>query len=84
MSIWEIINTFGWPIGSLIVAVMAYHFEWIVSGKRFRRVERERERLLRVALGTTRVGERSASVAQRALDVLARQKGEADDDDDGD
>lgn len=77
---WSIADKYGLPIAMLIFAVLSLYFDLVVSGRRYRQVLRERDQLFRLAVGTTRVGERSASVASRALDVLARQQGEAEDD----
>lgn len=78
MDLWTLVEQFGLPIGMLLFAVTAYHFDLIVSGSRYREVRRQRDQLLRLAVSGTRVGERSASVAERALDALASQK-DADD-----
>lgn len=80
MGFYELVQTFGWPIGSLLFAVACLYFEVVVSGKRFREVRRERDQLLRLALTSTSVGERSARVAERVVGALVRQRDEADDD----
>lgn len=81
MGFLELVQTFGLPVGGLIFAVMAFYFDWVVSGKRYREVVRQRDQLLRVALGSTRAGERNANVAERAMGIagaLVRQHGESD------
>lgn len=68
--------------------MLALYRDWIVSGKRYREVRRERDRLFQALLGVTQTGERVSNVAQRsttmaerAFDALSRQKSETDDDD---
>lgn len=80
MDIWEIADRYGLPIAMLMFGIVALYFDMVVSGRRYREMRRQRDQLLRLALSGTRVGERGASVAERALNALARHEGEADDD----
>lgn len=81
MGFQELVQTFGWPIGSAIFAVICLYFDVIVSGKRYREVRRERDQLLRLALSSISSSEQSARMAKRVVDALVRQKDEADDGD---
>jgi hypothetical protein len=82
LTFYELVQTFGWPIGSCIFAVIALYFEWIVPGPRFRKTERERDQLFRLAFSTTQVGKRNANVAERALAIVDHRGAETDDGDD--
>jgi hypothetical protein len=77
---WALAEKYGLPIAMLCLAVVALYYDWVVSGRRFRTVQRERDQLLRLALTSTSVGERSARVAERVVGALVRQKDESDDD----
>jgi hypothetical protein len=82
VSFYELVQTFGWPIGTLLFAVICQHFDVVVSGARYRKVVRERDQLFRLALSTTRGAQRNANVAERALAIVDHREPEADDDDD--
>ena len=87
MGFWELVETFGWPIGTSVFAVICLYFDVVVSGRRYRQVRRERDQLFRAILAIARTGERNAqvaerstSVAERAISALARREGEDGDD----
>jgi hypothetical protein len=46
-----LITTYGWPIGSLIFAVIMLYTDQVVPGYRYREVCRQRDRLYRLVLG---------------------------------
>lgn len=78
---WALADKIGFTAAGLVLAVVMLYSDLLVSGKRYREVVRQRDALLRVALSGTRVGERSATVATRALDILAQHsEGQSDDD----
>lgn len=83
MDFWAVADKYGLPIAMLFFAVVALYFDLVVPGRRYRRVLRERDQFLRLALSGTRVGERSARVAERVVNVLAshQEEREAGDDD---
>lgn len=62
MDFYTLITNFGWPIGSLIFALLLLYFDKIVSGSRYREVCRQRDKLLVLAL-------RGQSKAWEAVDV---------------
>lgn len=64
MSFNELVQTFGWPIGSAIFAVICLYFDVIVSGRRYREVCRQRDRLLRLALGGQRKAWQTADLVE--------------------
>lgn len=84
---WGIAKEYGLTIAMLILAVVALYTDLVVSGARYRRIERERDALLRILVGQARNSARTAdavvstaSVAERAVAALVAQHGgEADD-----
>lgn len=81
MNFWEIADKYGLEIAMLVFGVLALYFDIVVSGRRYRAIRRQRDQLLRLALSGTRASERSARVAERAIDALApRHDDEAGDD----
>lgn len=72
------INTFGWPIGTLLIAIFMLYTDRIVSGTRYREVCGQRDRLLKLALG----GQRKAWQAADLADALVQpREGERHEDD---
>jgi hypothetical protein len=51
LDAWTLIQTFGWPIGTLMFTVIMLYTDQVVSGYRYREVCRQRDKLLRLALG---------------------------------
>jgi hypothetical protein len=76
----ELVQTFGLPIGMALFAVLALVIGWVVPGWLYREVRADNRDLRRVLYGTTRVSERAARTAERAVGVIARQHGEANGD----
>lgn len=72
---WTVADKFGLPIAMMMLAVVALYFDMVVSGKRYRKVEGQRDRLLKLALG----GQRKAWQAADLADALVDPKGGGDD-----
>jgi len=64
------IQTFGWPIGTLLIAVVMLYTDMVVSGKRYRDACAQRDRLLKLALG----GQRKAWQAADLADALVQPR----------
>lgn len=64
MDYLKFIETFGWPIGTLLIAVVMLYTDLIVSGRRYRSVERQRDRLLRLALSGQGKALQAAGIAE--------------------
>lgn len=79
MSFGDLAQTFGLEIALLIIAVIAFWRGWVVPGWLYKQMVAENRELRRVAYGGTRAGERSARVAERAVNALAGRKVANDD-----
>jgi hypothetical protein len=76
LGFYELVQTFGWPIGSTIFAVICLYFDVVVPGKRHREVCRQRDRLLRLALR----GQRKAWQTADLVEAVVPPVGSEDDD----
>lgn len=76
MNYLDVLQAFGWPIGSLLIVVMMLYTDKIVSGRRYRDMQRQRDRLLKLALG----GQRKAWQAADLADALVPSRAEGGDD----
>ena len=72
MGFGELAQTFGLPLAMAFIGILAFWRGWVVPGWLYKELKAEARELRRVAYGGTRVGERSARVAERAVDALAR------------
>lgn len=61
-----ILAQFGWPVGSLIIAVLALFGDVVVSGARFRAMEKEKATWQQLALEL-------GGMTHRALNLVDRQ-----------
>lgn len=84
---WGVAEKYGLSVAFLILAVIAYHTDMIVSGARLRRAERERDAVLRAVIAQARSNVRTAAAAQSTASVaeqtmaalLAQHGSEAED-----
>jgi hypothetical protein len=61
---YTLISTFGWPIGTMMFALIMLYTDQVVAGYRYREVCRQRDRFLRLAL-------RGQNKAWQAADLAA-------------
>jgi hypothetical protein len=67
LDFWAVAKEYGLPIAMLLYGVMALYFEWVVPGKRYREVCRQRDRLLKLALGGQRKAWRTADLVEAVV-----------------
>jgi hypothetical protein len=54
VDFWAVAEKYGLPIAMLMFGVVALYCDWVVSGRRYREVCSQRDRLLRLALSGQR------------------------------
>jgi hypothetical protein len=74
MDFWAVAERYGLPIAMLMFGVLALYYDWVVSGKRYRDVCGQRDRLLRLALS----GQRKAWQATDLAAVVVQDAGESE------
>ena len=75
---WTVAERYGLPFAMLLTATVLLYTDKIVSGKRYRDVVGQRDRLLKLALG----GQRKAWQATDLADALVQPKDGAADESD--
>lgn len=68
-----VIAQYGWPIGSLIIALVALLSDFVVVGARLRRAEAEKDKWQQLALELGGMSRSAMSIAERH--VLPREPG---------
>lgn len=74
MDFWAVAEQYGLPIAMLMFGIVALYYDWIVSGRRYREVCSQRDRLLRLALS----GQRKAWQATDLASALVQSTEESE------
>jgi hypothetical protein len=74
VDFWAVAEKYGLPIAMLMFGVIALYYDWVVSGRRYREVCGQRDRLLRLALS----GQRKAWQATDLAAALVQGAGEGE------
>lgn len=77
MDFWAVAEKYGLPIAMLMFGVVSLYCDWVVSGRRYREVCNQRDRLLRLALSGQRKAWQATDLA--AALVQGSDEGEAGD-----
>ena len=70
MDFWNVAERYGLPFAMLLTATLLLYTDRVVSGRRYRDVCGQRDRLLRLAL----VGQRKAWLAADLADALVQPR----------
>jgi hypothetical protein len=77
VDFWTVAEKYGLPAAMMLYAITALYIDWVVSGRRYRLVVTQRDRLLKLALS----GQRKANTAVDIAGALVGpSEGEPDDD----
>ena len=74
MDFWAVAERYGLPVAMLIFALIMLYTDRVVSGKRYREVCGQRDRLLRLALS----GQRKAWQATELVTAVVQDAGESE------
>jgi hypothetical protein len=76
VDFWNVAKEYGLPIAFLWFGVMALYFDWVVSGKRYREAVRQRDRLLKLALGGQRKAWQATELAEAVVPTVGGEDGD--------
>ena len=79
MDFWTVAEKYGLPAAMLLYAISALYWDWVVSGRRYREVVAQRDRLLRLALSSQRKAHQAVDIVGA---LVAPREGESDDEED--
>lgn len=75
VDFWTLVDKFGITITLLVYGILALYFDWVVSGKRYREIVRQRDRLLGLALQGQRKAGQTLDLAEA---LIPRKEDESD------
>lgn len=67
MDFWAVAEKYGLPIAMLMYGILALYFEWVVSGKRYREVCRQRDKLLVMVMKGQQKTRKAVNVAEALM-----------------